>query len=126
MTTAAAKRPRLRIRIIRCLLGPGCEGRPIARPPREVNARIARVNGPTLVVGATGMLGGAVCRRLAAAGKPVRALVRSGSDPQRVEALRETGAETVLGDLKDDASLAAACNGAAAVITTAQTVVSRQ
>ena len=84
------------------------------------------MNGPTLVVGATGMLGGAVCRRLAAAGKPVRALVRSGSDPQRVEALRETGAETVLGDLKDDASLAGACNGAAAVITTAQTVVSRQ
>jgi uncharacterized protein YbjT (DUF2867 family) len=34
-----------------------------------------------LVVGATGLLGSEICRRLAAAGKPVRALVRATSDP---------------------------------------------
>ena len=37
-----------------------------------------------LVVGATGMVGGEVCRLLAAAGKPVRALVRPTSNPEKV------------------------------------------
>jgi uncharacterized protein YbjT (DUF2867 family) len=44
-----------------------------------------------LVVGATGMLGGEICRRLAARGKPVRALVRATSDPAKVEALQALG-----------------------------------
>ena len=41
-----------------------------------------------LVVGATGMVGTEICRLLAAAGKPVRALVRGGSDPGKVEKLK--------------------------------------
>jgi uncharacterized protein YbjT (DUF2867 family) len=64
------------------------------------------------------MLGGEICRQLAAAGKPVRALVRSTSDPGKVQALRELGVELVEGDVRDRASLDAACAGATAVIST--------
>ena len=64
-----------------------------------------------LVIGATGRLGSEVCRQLAAKGKPVRALVRATSDPGKVEALRSCGAEIVQGDLRDRASLSAACQG---------------
>jgi uncharacterized protein YbjT (DUF2867 family) len=71
-----------------------------------------------LVVGATGMLGSEICRRLVAAGKPVRALVRPTADSAKVEALKELGAEIVPGDLRDRASLEAACQGVTAVITT--------
>ena len=79
-----------------------------------------------LVVGATGLLGGEICRQLSAAGHPVRALVRPTSDEGRVENLRVLGAELVTGDLKDRASLDAACAGAEVVITTASTTLSRQ
>jgi len=71
-----------------------------------------------LVVGATGMVGGEICRQLVAAGKPTRALVRSTSDPAKVQALRELGVEVVEGDVRDRASLDAACAGATAVIST--------
>jgi NADH dehydrogenase len=72
-----------------------------------------------LIVGATGMVGMEVCRLLAASGKPVRALVRSSSDPVKVERLKALGAEVVQGDLRDRASLQAACRGVSAVISTA-------
>lgn len=75
-----------------------------------------------LVVGATGIVGGEVCRLLAAAAKPVRALVRSTSNPEKVRALQALGVETVQGDLRDRASLAAACVGVDAVITTASSM----
>ncbi len=68
------------------------------------------------------MLGSEICRRLAAEGKPVRALVRTTSDPAKVEALRGFGAEIVEGDLRDRASLDAACQGVTAVISTACSV----
>jgi uncharacterized protein YbjT (DUF2867 family) len=80
----------------------------------------------TLVVGATGMLGGEICRLLAERGKPVRALVRETSSPEKVAALRSLGAELVRGDLKDRLSLDAACRGARAVISTASSTLSRQ
>ena len=79
-----------------------------------------------LVVGATGMLGGEICRLLAEQGKPVRALVRGTSSPERVAHLAGLGAEIVRGDLKDRESLAAACRGASAVISTASSTISRQ
>jgi len=69
-----------------------------------------------LVVGATGMLGGRIVRKLLAKGAPVRAMVRKPSDRQTLEA---TGANAVFGDLKSPASLAAACKGVSTVITTA-------
>jgi len=79
-----------------------------------------------LVIGATGLVGGEICRRLAASGKPVRALVRPTSDPVRVEDLRKAGAELVTGDLKDPASIQAACRGASTVLSTASSTLSRQ
>ena len=72
-----------------------------------------------LLVGATGLLGSEICRRLVERNRQVRALVRSTSDRVRVEQLRGHGAEIVVGDLRDPASLAAACRGVQAVISTA-------
>ncbi len=71
-----------------------------------------------LVVGSTGLVGRDVCRRLAAAGIPARALVRATSDPAKVTELSDLGVEIVRGDVRDAASLAAACRGATAVIST--------
>ncbi len=72
-----------------------------------------------LVVGATGMLGGTIVRRLLERGEEVRALVR---DPAGEMLLKEAGAETASGDLKGPASLRAACEGISTVITTANSV----
>jgi uncharacterized protein YbjT (DUF2867 family) len=69
-----------------------------------------------LIVGATGILGGLIADRLLAQGRPVRALVRRGSDHRH---LAEAGADLVLGDLKDRASLDRAVQGVDVVITTA-------
>ena len=71
-----------------------------------------------LVVGSTGMVGSDICLRLASAGRPVRALVRSTSDPAKIARLHEAGIETVVGDLREPGSLAQACAGADAVIAT--------
>ena len=69
-----------------------------------------------LVAGATGQLGSLVTRRLLARGEVVRILVRPGSNFQP---LVDLGAQPVFGDLKDRASLAAACEGVDVVVTTA-------
>jgi uncharacterized protein YbjT (DUF2867 family) len=69
-----------------------------------------------LVVGASGFLGGMITRGLLAQGKPVRILTRSNP---AYEELVGAGAEPVPGDLKDRASLDAACKGVEVVITTA-------
>ena len=69
-----------------------------------------------LVAGATGQLGGFVTRRLLANGEPVRVLVREGSPWQ---AMQTAGAQISLGDLKNRATLDAACAGVDVVITTA-------
>jgi uncharacterized protein YbjT (DUF2867 family) len=79
-----------------------------------------------LVVGSTGFLGSEICRRLTASGKSVRGLVRSTSDPEKIARLKAMGVETVVGDLRDPASLAAACQGMETVITTATTTISMQ
>ena len=42
-----------------------------------------------LVVGATGLLGTEICRRLAKRGEKVRALVRTTSSPERVASLEK-------------------------------------
>ncbi len=72
-----------------------------------------------LVVGATGLVGRDICRRLVARGDPVRALVRETSDPAKVSELTDAGVETMVGDLRDRASLDAACSDVTAVIETA-------
>jgi uncharacterized protein YbjT (DUF2867 family) len=71
-------------------------------------------------------VGGEICRRLATEKKPVRALVRPTGDASRIEELRTAGAELVAGDLKDPASIEAACAGATAVLSTASSTLSRQ
>lgn len=71
-----------------------------------------------LVVGSTGMLGSEICRLLGEKGLPFRAMVRETSDPAKVERLKGYGAEIVKGDLRDEASLKAACQGVETVICT--------
>jgi uncharacterized protein YbjT (DUF2867 family) len=80
----------------------------------------------TLLVGATGLLGPEICQRLISAGHQVRALVRSTADASKRAALHALGVELVEGDLKDTASLARACGGVQAVISTASSTLSRQ
>jgi NADH dehydrogenase len=80
----------------------------------------------TLLVGATGLLGPDICRHLIAAGHRVRALVRPTSNAARRQELTTLGVELVEGDLKDPPSLARACAGAQAVISTASSTLSRQ
>ncbi|MGD0716396.1 MAG: NmrA family NAD(P)-binding protein [Gaiellaceae bacterium] len=75
-----------------------------------------------LVVGATGSVGGAVVEALCGQGKPVRAMVRETSDPERVRWLEELGAEVVRGELRDRGSLVDACAGVASVVSGATTI----
>ena len=72
-----------------------------------------------LVVGGTGDLGGRIVRHLVDAGQAVRCLVRPGSDGA---ALSAAGAEVVPGDLTDEASLRAACEGADVVVASATAI----
>jgi nucleoside-diphosphate-sugar epimerase len=85
---------------------------------RERHSALTREPPMILVVGATGLVGGEVCHRLAAREIPTRAMVRATSDPAKVEALRELGIEVVEGDLRDPASLTEACRDVSAVIDT--------
>ncbi len=66
-----------------------------------------------LVTGATGFIGGAVARRLAAEGCAVRALARRNSD---TAALAAAGIELRYGDITDAASVRAAAEGADAIV----------
>jgi len=79
-----------------------------------------------LVVGATGHLGGEICRRLADRGLPIRGLVRPTSAPEAVARLRAIGAELVEGDLRNPASLLAAILGVTNVVSTATATATRQ
>ena len=73
-----------------------------------------------LVVGATGQLGGLIARRLLAKGEVVRVLVRDASPWQ---ALQAAGAQISIGDLKNRATLDAACAGVDVVLTTANSAL---
>lgn len=72
-----------------------------------------------LVVGASGDLGGLIARMLLDEGQPVRILVRDGSS---YDTLVAAGAEAVSGDLKEPDTLNAACDGADAIVTTANSI----
>lgn len=68
------------------------------------------------VTGATGYIGGALVRRLAAAGHEVRALVRPTSSEGALRQLGELGVATFVGDLADRYSLREGMSGADWVI----------
>ena len=82
-----------------------------SRPAIQPNGREASEeeplsgDGPVLVTGATGFVGSAVARALAARGTRLRFLVRPGSDRRN---LRGLAGELVEGDLTDPASLSRA------------------
>jgi uncharacterized protein YbjT (DUF2867 family) len=83
-------------------------------------------NQTVLVVGSTGSVGMEICRLLVKAGKDVKALVRSTSNPEKVKTLQEMGVETRVGDLKNAESIKKAVAGIDAVISTASSTLSRQ
>lgn len=72
-----------------------------------------------LVIGATGQLGTAVVRKLVRDGRPVRAFVRTASRYQHLEG---PGVELAFGDLRDPASIDAACDGVDTVLATASAI----
>lgn len=72
-----------------------------------------------LLVGATGELGLRIAKRLVSEDERVRALVRESADPARVKELEGLGVELAYGDLRDRASLDAACRGVEVVVSTA-------
>jgi NADH dehydrogenase len=78
--------------------------------------------GKILIVGATGQLGTAVLQRLTHSERAVRAFVRPTSPRGAIET---TSAELAFGDLRDAASVEAACRGVDTVIATANAVVPR-
>ncbi|MFI5129083.1 MAG: SDR family oxidoreductase [Chitinophagales bacterium] len=79
-----------------------------------------------LVAGATGFLGSEICRQLIAKNKKVKGLVRATSDPNKVAQLKESGVETIVGDLKNKDSLKNALQGVSAIISTVSSTLSRQ
>lgn len=83
-------------------------------------------NGPAipmkLIIGGTGTLGSALTRRLLAHGEPVRVMTRK---PAKAAELAMAGAEVVVGDLSDRASVEDACRGADAVVAAAHSLFGR-
>jgi uncharacterized protein YbjT (DUF2867 family) len=79
-----------------------------------------------LIVGATGLLGSEISRRMSAHGHSPRVLVRDTSNPATVAELKSLGADVVTGDLKRPASLRAACRDVTTVISTASSTLARQ
>ena len=75
-----------------------------------------------LIVGATGVLGSALSKRLLENGEQVRAMTRT---PEKAAELQAMGAEIVRGDLRDPASLRRACAGAQKVVASAHSVLGR-
>ncbi len=73
----------------------------------------------TLITGATGFIGTALARRIAAGGGTVRALVRASS---RIDVLQQLGAEMLEGDLGSPDRLAKAVEGCDRVIHVAGVV----
>jgi len=79
-----------------------------------------------LVAGSTGLLGSEICRQLTNQQKPVRALIRKTSAPEKIETLKQMGCSLTEGDFKDKASLVNACRGCDVVISTVSSTLSRQ
>jgi len=74
-------------------------------------------NSIIVLSGATGNLGGHIANALLERGAKVRAIVRHGSAPDKLEELRKRGAEIVEVDFNDVHELTRACSGGSCVIS---------
>jgi uncharacterized protein YbjT (DUF2867 family) len=70
-----------------------------------------------VVAGAAGDLGGRITAELLARGAVVRALMRADASPAQLERVRALGATSVSADVSDVDSVAAACAGAACIVS---------
>lgn len=71
-----------------------------------------------LVAGAKGLLGSEICRQLSTKNVLVKAMVRTTTDPVKIEQLSELGVRVVHGDLRDKKTLAKVLQGVTMVIST--------
>lgn len=71
-------------------------------------------------------MGAEIAQRLAAAGRPLAALVRPTSDANKRGRLKAAGITLAHGDLKERSTLDACCQGIGTVISTASSTFSRQ
>lgn len=86
----------------------------------------SNISSTVFVAGATGFLGGEICRQLIGRNKKVKGLVRATSDAKKIAQLKHLGVEVVVGDLKDKSSLENALHGVSAIISTISSTSSRQ
>ena len=70
-----------------------------------------------ILAGGTGHLGGKIAASLLDLGASVRAIVRTGSEPDRTQELRRQGATIVEVDYKSRPDLARACKGGTCVVS---------
>jgi NmrA-like family len=70
-----------------------------------------------LVAGGTGNLGGRIIKALIKRGAEVRAIVRNGSEPDKIAKLTELGATVITVDLSDVEQLKQACQSASCVVS---------
>ena len=75
-----------------------------------------------LVVGASGFLGNEICRQLRSKNLPVKAMVRTSTDPVKIEQLIKLGIEVVKGDFRNKETFYPALNGVKTVITTVSSI----
>jgi uncharacterized protein YbjT (DUF2867 family) len=70
------------------------------------------------VAGATGFLGNEICLQLRAINVPVKAMVRTTSDPVKIDQLTNLGVHVIEGDLRDKEALNRVLQGVTTVIST--------
>src|ERR1019366_7224739 len=77
-------------------------------------------DGTIVVAGATGNLGGRIVRALVERGASVKALVRQGTTPDRLERLQQLGVTIASVDLNSASQVTPACSGASCVVSALQ------
>lgn len=85
--------------------------------PQRVKITIMNGDSVVVVAGATGNLGGRVARALLERGAVVRALVRRGTPPDRLERLQGLGVTIAAVDLSSASEVTPACSGASCVVS---------
>ena len=70
-----------------------------------------------LVAGGTGNLGGRIIKALIKRGAEVRAIVRNGTEPEKIAKLTALGAKVITVEMSDIEQLKQACQGASCVVS---------